>query len=310
MTVRALLTIILCAFAASLATAQAPVYHAETHLVTFSFSVYDPSGNLVSSLTQNDFNVIEDGVPQQIRFFSRESNLPLTLGLLIDASPSQNKFIHRHLRDVQVFLASVLQPQDRVFAMGFGDHLRIASDFNDDPAAVIEGIRRYYKDYSAFPEIDPDETRDGGTALDDAVYASVTEKLANVASRRKAIVLFTDGEENSSAHDEMDAISAAQNADVLVYAIRYSSTGKPTAGMRHGMALLQHMAGQTGGSEFDALHTNLSQDFAQIGAELRSLYSISYYSTNPRSGNTFHRVVIETRSRGMTVHARSGYYER
>ncbi|MFP5229924.1 MAG: VWA domain-containing protein [Acidobacteriota bacterium] len=309
MMLRSLLAFVVCAAAWPLA-AQTPDFHVETHLVTLTFTVRDAQGDLVSGLSQDDFTVYEDGVPQKVSFFSRESNLPLTLGLAIDASSSQDKFIHQHLRDVHTFLASVLEPQDRVFALCFGDHLRVASDFTSSPTAVIEGIERYNKDYGSAPEIEPDDTRSGGTALYDAVYAGVTDKLATGAARRKALIVFSDGEENSSAHDELDAIAAAQNDDVLLYAIRYTEAhrGKLTADNRHGIAALHHMAEQTGGTDFDALHTNLSQDFAQIGAELRSLYSIGYYSTNKRHDDTFRKVAIETRTPGLIVRARAGYY--
>ena len=309
MTLRLLFALALCALGLPLA-AQVPEFHAETHLVTFTFTVRDAQGNLVPGLSQDKFTVYEDGVPQKISFFSRESNIPLTMGLVIDASSSQDKYIHQHLHDVQTFLSSTLQPQDRVFALCFGDHLRIASNFTSSPAAVIDGIERYNKNPAAFPEILPDDTRDGGSAVYDAVYAGVTEKLEAGAARRKALILFTDGEENSSAHDEIDAISAAQNADALLYAIRYTTIrhGKLSAADRQGMAVLHHMAEQTGGADFDALHTDLSHDFAKIDAELRSLYSIGYYSTNKRHDDTFRKVVIATETPGLTVRARSGYY--
>jgi len=309
MTLRLLLSCFLWGLALPVA-AQAPDFRAETHLVTLTFTVRDAQGNLVSGLAQDSFSVYEDGVPQKITFFSRESNIPLTLGLIIDASSSQDKYIHQHLHDVQMFLSSTLEPQDRVFALCFGDHLRIASDFTSSPAAVVDGIERYNKSSSAFPEISPDDTRDGGSAVYDAVYAGASEKLAAGAARRKALILFTDGEENSSAHDEIDAISAAQNDDVLLYAIRYTTIrhGKLSASDRQGIAALHHMAEQTGGADFDALHTDLSQDFAQINAELRSLYSIGYYSTNKRHDATFRKIVIETRTPGLTVRAKSGYY--
>jgi Ca-activated chloride channel homolog len=309
MSLRPLRILVLFAAALPLA-AQAPDLHVETHLVTLTFTVRDAQGNLVSGLSQDDFAVYEDGAPQKIRFFSREANIPLMLGLIVDASSSQDKFIHQHLRDVRMFLSSVLEPQDRVFALCFGDHLRIASEFTSSSAAVVDGIERYNKEYSAVPEIEPDDTRSGGSAVYDAVYAGVTEKLAAGAARRKALILFTDGEENSSAHDEIDAISAAQDEDVLLYAIRYTTTrhGKLSADNRHGIAALHHMAEQTGGEDFDALRTDLAQDFAQIGAELRSLYSIGFYSTNKRHDNTFRRVVIETQAPGLIVRAKSGCY--
>ena len=292
--------------------AQKPDFRVETHLVTLTFIVRDERGNLIHDLSQDDFTVYEDGVPQKLSFFSKESNIPLNLGLVVDASDSQNKFVHQHLHDVQMFLSSVLQPQDQVFALCFGDHLRLASDYTSSPAAVIDGLERYNKNFAGFPEIEPDDTRSGGSAVYDAAFAGVTEKLASGQARRKALILFTDGEENSSAHDEIDAISAAQDHDALLYAIRYTTSkhGKLTADNRHGTTALHHMAEQTGGADFDALHSDLTQDFAEIGAELRSLYSIGYYSTNKRHDDSFRKVVVETRTPGLVVRAKSGYYAR
>jgi Ca-activated chloride channel homolog len=290
--------------------AQAPDLRVETHLVTFTFTVRDAQGNLMSGLSQDDFIVYEDGVPQHVRFFSRESNTPLSLGLVVDASASQDKFIHQHIHDLRIFLSSVLGPQDQVFALCFGNHLRIAADFTSNTGTVIDAVERYNKHYDDFPEIDPDDTRDGGSAVYDAVYAGATQKLATGEAKRKALILFTDGEENASGHDEIDAISVAQNSDVLLYAIRYTTSqhGHLTADNRHGIAALHHMAEQTGGADFDALHTDLRQDFAQIGSELRSLYSIGYYSSNKRHDNTFRKVVIETQTPGLNVRAKSGYF--
>lgn len=292
---------------------QKPDFRVETHLVTLTFIVRDERGNLVPNLAQQDFTVYEDGVAQKLSFFSRESNIPLNLGLVVDASSSQDKFIHQHLHDIQMFLTNVLEPQDSVFALCFGDHLRIAADFTSSPAAVAEGIERYNKSYASAAEVEPDETRSGGSAVYDAIYAGVTEKLAAGPARRKALILFTDGEENSSAHDEIDAIAAAQDHDTLLYAIRYTAPGKHgklTADNRHGATALHHMTEQTGGADFDALHSDLAEDFAEIGAELRSLYSIGYYSTNKRHDDTFRKVVVETRTPGLVVRAKSGYYAR
>ncbi len=182
---RTLLQFVCCLLSAPL-LAQTAVFHAETHLVTLTFSVHDSSGSLVSNLTkldQNSFSIEEDGVPQSVRFFSTTSSLPLALGLLIDASPSQDKFVRQHLRDVRYFLDIILQPRDRVFALGFGDHLRVISDFTSDSGAIVRGIQSYGKNDSAFPELDPDPTRDGGTALNDAVVTAVSEKLSAIPAQ-------------------------------------------------------------------------------------------------------------------------------
>jgi len=289
-----------------------PTFHAETNLVTLTFSARDGEGHFVDRLSADDFSVYEDGMPQKVSIFSRESELPLTLGLIVDASPSQEKYLKQHLHDIQVFLASILRSQDRAFAVCFGDHLRLVSDLSSNPEAIIDGLTRFDKGERSFPELEPDDTRSGGSAVYDAVFASVTEKLAAIPGHRKALILFTDGEENSSAHDEIDTIAAAQGADTLLYAVRYTQVkhNKPTAENRHGTTGLHHMAEQTGGRDFDALHTDLTQTFQQIGDELRSVYSIGYYSTNKTHDNSFRKVVVEPHTEGVRVRAKSGYYAR
>lgn len=290
--------------------AQQTVFHSEVHLVTLTFSVHDASGKLVSGLNQDAFQVFEDGVPQKIVSLANGSELPLSIGLLVDGSDSQSKFLKRHTKDVELFLQQILRPQDQVFAIGFGDHIRLVADLTSSPAQVIDGLTIYDKGKGDFPELEPDPTRSGGTALFDTIYASVQEKLANASGHRRVLILFTDGEENSSAHDEVEAIAAAQGADVLVYAVRYTQVhhARLTAGNHQGMANLKHITAQTGGADFDGLNTDLSQDFRQIADELRSQYSISYYSTNKANDGTFRKVVIEPTPAGLTIRARSGYY--
>lgn len=287
-----------------------PTFQAETHLVSLTFSARDGAGHFVDRLGSEDFSVYEDGAPQKVSLFSRESELPLTIGLVVDASPSQEKFIHQHLHDIQIFLNGILRPQDRAFAICFGDHLRLVSDLSSDPAAIADGLTRFDKNSRDFPELEPDDTRSGGSAVYDAIFASVTEKLAQSQGRRKALVLFTDGEDNSSAHDEIDTIAAAQGADVLIYAVRYTQVKrhKLSAENRHGTTALTHITEQTGGRDFDALRTDLPQTFKQIEEELRSVYSIGYYSTNKVRDNTFRKVVIEPRAEGIAIRTKSGYY--
>jgi Ca-activated chloride channel homolog len=289
---------------------QTPNFQAETHLVTLTFSARDAEGHFVNRLGQDDFSIYEDGIPQKVKLFSRESELPLTLGLLVDASPSQEKFLQQHLRDIQTFLGSILRPQDQAFAVCFGDRLRLVSDLSSDPAAIVDGLAKFDKGSRSFPELAPDDTRDGGSAIYDAVVASIQEKLAKSPRNRRALILFTDGEENSSAHDEIDAIAAAQGADTLLYAVRYTEIKhhKLSASNRHGTIALHHMAEQTGGRDFDALHTDLPQTFRQIEEELRMVYSIGYYSTNTAHDNTFRKIVVEPRAEGITIRAKYGYF--
>jgi Ca-activated chloride channel family protein len=289
---------------------QQTVFHSEVHLVTLTFSAHDASGKFVSGLHQDAFQVLEDGVPQKITAFANESALPLSIGLLIDVSDSQSKFLKRHTKDVETFLRQILRPEDQVFALCFGDHLRLATDLTSSSAQVIEGLTSFDKGKGEVPEIAPDPTRSGGTALFDAIYSSVQEKLSAAPGRRRVLILFTDGEENSSAHDEVEAIAAAQGADTLIYAVRYTQVhhDRLTAGNHQGIANLKHITAQTGGADFDGLRTDLPQAFHQIADELRSQYSVSYYSTNKAVDGSFRKVVIESTQAGLTVRARAGYY--
>ena len=289
-----------------------PVIQVETHLIDTTLSVRDADGRIVTGLTQDDFTVVEDGVPQKIRFFAHDTQLPLSIGLVIDESGSQEKFVKEHEKDIEAFLHQVLEPNDQAFAVCFGNHLRLVSDSTASAPAIMGGIRSFDKGNMEFPEIGPKEERELGTALYDAVFYSITEKLAGIHQRRKVLVVFSDGEENSSEHDLLDAIEAAQNADVLIYAIRYTELkhGKMDARDRYGVRALDHLTTQTGGKTFDFHATNLKQDFAEIAGDLRSLYDLAYQSTNPTRDGTYRKVVIQATRPGLSVRARTGYYAR
>lgn len=294
------------------AITQETVFHSEVHLVNVTFSVRTADGKIASGLNADDFNVFEDGVPQKISFFAREDQLPLSLGLIVDASDSQGKFLKRHQQDIQAFLQRVLRPSDQAFALCFGNHLRLVSDNTSSLSQIMDGLKHFDKGNTNFPEIGPQEERDLGTALYDAIYFSVEEKLHSSQNRRRALILFTDGEENSSEHDLLDAVSAAQNSDVLIFAVRYTQTshGSLTARNKYGTRVLDHLAALTGGTDFDGLHTDLPDAFRQIGDELRSLYSIAYQSTNKTQDGTFRKVVIQPNQANLIVRAKAGYYAR
>jgi Ca-activated chloride channel family protein len=289
-----------------------PVIQVETHLIDTTLSVRDADGHLVTGLTQNDFTVVEDGVPQKIRFFAHDTQLPLSIGLIIDASGSQEKFAKEHQKDIETFLHQILEPTDQAFALCFGNHLRLVSDSTSSASAIIDGIHSFDKGDMNYPEIGPKEERELGTALYDAIFFSVTEKLAIIHQRRKVLVVFSDGEENSSEHDLLDAIEAAQNADVLIYAIRYTELkhGKMDARDLYGVRALDHLTTRTGGKTFDFHSTKLKQDFDEIAGDLRSLYDLAYQSTNPTRDGTYRKVVIKATRSGLTVRARTGYYAR
>ena len=158
--------------------AQLLTFKTETHLVNTAISVHDARGGLVRGLTAQDFTVVEDGVPQTVKFFAHEGDLPLSVGLLLDVSGSQEKFVKAHEQDIRAFLAAVLEPKDEAFAVCFGNHLRLVSDYSSSAQGLAASVLEFDKGSRKFPEIGPQEDRDLGTALYDAVYFSITEKLA------------------------------------------------------------------------------------------------------------------------------------
>ncbi len=283
----------------------------DVNLVTVAFTARDANGSLVDNLTKDDFDVFEDDAPQKIAFFARSVDVPLTLGLIVDASGSQEHFTKKHERDLEVFLKDVLGPRDRVFLVGFGNHIRLVSDFSQSGTGLIENWKQYDKDSKHFPELGPREDRDLGTAFYDSIFHCVTEKLANENGRR-ALLMFSDGEDNSSSHDMMTTIEAAQAANVLVFAIRYTEKehGKLTARNQYGIRVMDRIAKETGGAHVDAETTDAHTYFRQIADELRTSYELAYYPTNATKDETFRKVVIRPKRTGLKVRSKTGYFSR
>jgi VWFA-related protein len=290
---------------------DAKAIQSNVNLVSVSFTVRNSAGALVDNLTKDDFEVFEDAVPQKIAFFARSMDVPLTLGLIVDASGSQEHFVKKHKHDLQVFLDDVLGSRDRAFLVGFGNHLRLASDFTQSGPALLDGFDRYEHSSGRFPELGPKEDRDLGTAFYDAIYYSVTEKLAAQTGRR-ALLVFSDGEDNSSSHDMMTTIETAQQENVQVFTIRYTQKehGRLTARNKYGIRVMNRVAKETGADAVDAEATDPHTYFKQIAEELRTAYELAYYPTNPITDKTFRKIAIRPRQDGMTVRAKTGYFAR
>ena len=290
--------------------AQEPV-RVQVNLVNVSFSVRDSRGSLVENLTKDDFEVLEDAVPQKIAFFSRSSDVPLTLGLIVDASGSQDHFSKQHKHDLEVFLQEVLGQKDRVFMLCFGNHLRLVSDFTQSSAQILNGLNGFENGGGHFPELGPKESRDLGTAFYDSIFYSVAEKLANENGRR-ALLIFSDGEDNSSSHNMMTAIETAQSANVTLFPIRYTDKehGKLTARNKYGISVMDRIAKETGGTAFDADVVDPHTYFHQIGEELRSSYDLAYYPSNPMKDDSFRKIVIRSNKDGLKVRSKTGYFSR
>ncbi len=299
-----------------LALGQEPI-HVAVNLVNVAFSVRDARGALVDSLRKEDVEVFEDAVPQKISFFARSTDVPLTLGLIVDVSGSQDHFSKQHEHDLEVFLKEALGPKDRAFVVTFANHIRLISDFSPSGPEIIERMKEYKergkgkKTRAEFPELGPPERRDLGTAFYDSIYYSVTEKLARENGRR-ALLLFSDGEDNSSSHDMMTTIEKAQAENVVVFAIRYTEKehGQVTARNKYGTSVMDRIAKETGGAHIDAEVTDPHTYFRQIAEELRTSYELGYYPTNSGSDEAFRKILIRPKQAGLKVRTKTGYFSR
>ncbi len=287
-------------------------FRANVRLIDVSVSVRGADGALIPDLSQDDFEILEDGAPQKIGFFARSQDVPLNLGLIVDFSGSQNPYVKRHHKDIEEFLKTVLGPADRAFLVCFGNSLHVAREFTASPAELAAGLSTFEKGARGFPELGPIEERTAGTAFYDAIYYSVNQMLARTEGGRKALIVFSDGEDNSSAHTEMEALEAVQANDVVLYNIRYTDikSGRLTARNKYGTNAMERLARDTGGVDFDARTVGIGEYFKSIGEQLRSSYELAYHSTNPASDGTFHKISIIVKRDGATVRARAGYYAR
>jgi Ca-activated chloride channel family protein len=295
----------------------------DVHLINVTFSVLDAQGGFVHNLGQDDFDVWEDNVPQRIAFFAHASEIPLHLGLAADFSGSQVNSIKPHHKDLETFLKTVVSPRDDVFLLCFASRLRLAQDVTADPRLITQGLddfEQYRKGKgnfhpNRFPELGPHEIRPPSTdtAFFDAVYESVRLKLSDAQTGRRALVIFSDGDDNSSARDEVEAIEIAQRNDVVLFCVRYTETGKDgavTARNKNGTTVLERMAHDSGGAHFNARDKGLAEHFRQIGDQLRSSYELAYHTTNPVSDGSFRKIAIRAKRAGLTVRAKSGYVAR
>lgn len=287
---------------------QAPI-KLDVNLVNVAFTALDQQGKLVEDLKREDIEVLEDAVPQKVEFFLKSTDLPLTLALIVDVSGSQDQFGRKHKEDLQVFLQEILRPQDRVILVCFGNHLRLVSDYTNSAKQILDDYKELDKGKRRFPEIGPEEHRELGTAFYDAIFYTVTEKLAS-ADGRKAILMFSDGEDNSSSHNMMTAIETAQRFNVPLYAIRYTETshGVLTARNKYGISVMDRMAKETGGLHVNGQATDPHAYFREIADELRTSYELAYYPTNRIKDGTFRKIVIHPKLPGIQVRTKTGYF--
>ena len=303
------------------APGQDGVIRVNVELVNILFTVKaKKGGQLIPNLEKQDFKVSEDGKQQTIQRFSRETDLPLTLGLLIDVSASQERLVDIERQAASQFFSSVIRKKDEAFLISFGHSTDLLQDYTSSARQLSAALRGLQADGQMptmgpvpIPNTGPVPTSGAakGTLLFDAVYLASNEKLKSEVGR-KAMILITDGEDQGSTYNVKNAIEAAQRADAIIYSIYYVDRGfYYAAGMMGGGGErdLQKMSEATGGHVFTVSERHpLSEIFNQIQEELRNQYSIGYESTNPKRDNTFRRIEIKTDNKDYRVQARNGYY--
>jgi len=288
-------------------------FKAEVNVVNIFFNVKDKHGMLIPNLAKDDFTVLEDGKPQTIKYFSAESNQPLTLGIMIDTSASQTRVLTIEQESCAEFLHAVLRQKDLAFVINFDVDVNLDQDFTNNVRDLTRALNKMQINagMSGPPGLGggPIPTTPRGTLLYDAIYLGADEKLKNEVGR-KAMIIFTDGEDQGSRLKIHDAIEAAQKADTICYVILIADRGFYGGFGYSGDYEMKKLAEQTGGRviEVGNKQDKLHQAFDQIQNELRSQYNIGYSPTNAKLDGTYRKIQIHTKNGDYKVQARQGYY--
>lgn len=283
----------------------------DVDLVSLYFAVRNKQNGLIANLNKEDFELSEDSKPQTIKYFSRETNIPLTIGLLVDVSMSQQNLVETERRAAASFFSSVLKPKDVAFLISFGADSELLQDITGSPRSLQEGLGRM-KLNGGFSGINsgpvPTMTKPRGTVLYDAVYVASSDMLAKEVGR-KAIILITDGEDQGSRETEKAAVEAAQKSDAIIYGILYVDRQFYGFGGYSGAGVLKRMAEETGGRLFQVDRKNsLDNIFEQIQQEMRTQYLIGYTPTNGQKDGSYRRLDLRTHDKDQKVQVRKGYY--
>ena len=295
-------------------------FKVQVNLVDLFFTVKDKSGQLVPHLTKNDCTVQEDKVPQTLKNFVTETDQPLTLGILLDTSGSQQRVLPLEQDAGSQFLERVLRSKDEAFLLSFDVNVDLLQDFTNSAHELARAMNKAEINTAGgngaggipgagggtVPTIgDPK-----GTLLYDAIYLASTEKL-NQESGRKAMIILTDGEDEGSRTKIADAIAAAQRSNVIIYVILIADReGYFGQGLGYtGYSAAKRISDETGGRLIDVGNNGakLQAAFEQIQDELRTQYVATYTPTNTKLDGTFRHIAVDC-GEGMKVQVRKGYY--
>jgi VWFA-related protein len=302
---RIALRILIFVIAASAWAQEVPTFSKSVNVVTLLATVRDRDGRIINNLTPGDFVLLEDGVPQNIRYFSRESDLPLTIGLLVDTSRSQTRVLDEESGASYKFLDQVLREgKDQAFVTHFDTQVETLQGLTSSRRALASALQRLRI---------PDQA---ATLLYSAVKDS-SQNPMHSQTGRKALILLTDGVEYKDPTSIDTAIEFAQRADAIIYSIRFSDPVpmRPfraafIASMKeHGKLELDRMSKETGGVCFGVTKDKpIEAIYSQIEQALRNQYSIGYIPSRPFPDGKFHKIKLTTRGRRLMVTTRDSYY--
>ena len=275
--------------------AQELTLHVDVRLVNLFVNVTDRNGAIVGGLTREDFAIAEDGRPQEIAVFERQSELPLNLTLAIDTSGSVHKDMAEETDAARRFAHALLRPQDQMSLLQFATEVRELTPFTNQVSQIDRGLGQLRGDFA--------------TALYDAIYLGA-ERLGGKQGR-KVLVLVSDGGDTASDTTYAKALEQALRNEVMIYSIIdvpiEASAGRDLGG-EHALITL---AEQTGGKSFYVSDGGLNKAFAQVSDDLRTQYLLGYYPKNQEPGKTFHRVQVtvpRAASEAFNIRHRTGYY--
>jgi VWFA-related protein len=288
---------------------QVPTFKAGVDVVNIFFVVKDKHGTLIPNLKKEDFHVSEDAKPQTVKYFSAETNLPLTLGLLIDTSGSMAAVLPMEKEIGGAFVRQIMREKDLAFLINFDVNVELAQDMTSSSRDIARTLNEFKINTGGgaggVPGIGQGPIpihHPRGTALYDAVYLAANDKLASEVGR-KAMIILTDGVDNGSKVNLKDAIEAAQRADTICYVLLVSDPMMPRDDRDMGK-----LAEDTGGRLIDvgSKPERMKDAFDRVSQELRSQYSLGYSPTNTKKDGTFRKIEIKTLQ--GKVQARKGYY--
>jgi Ca-activated chloride channel homolog len=264
-------------------------------LVNVLFTATDRRGKLVTDLAKDNLKIYEDNKTQIITNFTRETELPLTIAVLIDTSTSiRNRFKFEQEAAIDFLFRTLRQKKDKALLVTFDSAIELVQDYTDNPEVLAKAIR----------QVRPG----GGTKMFDSIFLTCQEKL-KAETGRKIMILISDGDDNLSLETLSGTLEMAQKSDVSIYTISTNSSGFFGVTAPKADKVLKRLAEDTGGRAFFPFKAeDLSQSFQDISSELRSQYSLAYRSSNFARDGSFRSIKIEADRKNLRVKARKGYY--